>query len=225
MENQFTTTFIPKKPLMETSSGDAPVSRPVGLLSTISLILFIITIFITGIMYFWKSYETSNVASLSSSVDAVSKDFEPQLITQLQSLDRQLQNANMLVKNHTVISPIFDVLEASTLKQVQFSKFDVTFDPTAGIQVKMSGLADGYQSIAEQSDVLGSNTFLTDVIFSNFNLTQDGKVSFDLTFGVRPEFLNFQTAPIDGAQTPVTAAATVPPQGVISTATGTATTP
>ena len=66
----------------------------------------------------------------------------------------------------------------------------------------MSGVADGYQSIAEQSDVFGANTYLTDVIFSNFALTQSGQVSFDLSFGVQPQFLNFETAPLVGNGSP-----------------------
>jgi hypothetical protein len=64
----------------------------------------------------------------------------------------------------------------------------------------MSGTADSYQSIAQQSDVLGSSTFLKNVIFSNFFLTPQGKVSFDLSFGLTPDFVNFATAPL-AAQT------------------------
>lgn len=196
MENQFTTTFIPKKPMVtEAASGSAPVSRPVGFLSSISLILFFITIAIGGGVYFWKQYETKQVDLLAKSVQTVQKDFEPQLITELQLLDKQLRNANTLLKNHNIASPLFDLLESSTLKQVQFSKFEYVMDDTKGAQIKMSGIADGYQSIAQQADVLGSSTYLKNVIFSNFFLTQQGKVSFDLSFGVAPQFLNFQTAP------------------------------
>jgi hypothetical protein len=197
MENQFTTTFIPKKPMVqETASSSAPVSRPVGILSSLSLVIFFITIALGGGVYFWEQYETSNVALLADSVKKVEKEFEPQLITQLQSLDKQLRNANILVKNHTVASPLFDLLESTTLKQVQFGKFDYSVDEKTGVQVRMSGIADGYQSIAQQADVLGASTFLKNVIFSNFFLNQQGKVSFDLSFGITPDFLNFQTAPL-----------------------------
>lgn len=197
MENQFTTTFIPKKPMVtETSSGSAPVSRPVGFLSSISLILFFITLAVGGGVYLWEQYETKQVALLAQSVQAAQKEFEPQLITQLQLLDKQLKNANILIKNHTVTSPLFDLLESSTLRQVQFNKIDYTTDDAKGVTIKMSGVADGYQSIAQQADVLGASTYLKNVIFSNFFLTQQGKVSFDLTFGVAPQFLNYQTAPL-----------------------------
>ena len=200
MDNQLTTTFIPKKPITETTQqGSAPVSRPVGLLSTISAILFFLTIAICVGVYFLKAYETSQVANLSASIATVEKTFEPQLITKLQSLDKQLKNANALLDNHTVISPIFDMLEASTLKQVRFNKFDIAFDPVKGPQVTMSGEGDSYQSIAQQSDVLGSNTFLKNVLFSNFFLTQKGKISFDLSYGVSPDFVDFEKAPLAGA--------------------------
>lgn len=199
-QGPFTTTFIPKKPLVqESASHGVPVSRPVGLLTTLSTLLFIVTILIGGGVYFWQSYETNNVKVLADSVSKVEKAFEPQLITQLQSLDRQLRNANALLTSHTVISPIFDLLESSTLKQVKFTKLDIAFDDKKGVSVKMSGEADSYNSIAQQSDILGANTFLTDTIFSNFFQTQKGRTAFDLSFGVKPDFVDFEKAPIASA--------------------------
>ncbi len=187
-----------------TSGGGVPVSRPVGLLSTLSTIAFFVTILIAGGIYGWQSIETKKVADLGDSVAKVEKAFEPQLITQLQSLDRQLRNANLLLKNHTVISPVFDLLESSTLKQVKFTKLDIAFDDTKGTLIKMSGEADGYNTIAQQSDVLGANTFLKDTIFSNFFQNQKGRIAFDLSFGVRPDFVDFEKAPIAGSAAAVT---------------------
>lgn len=201
MENQFTTTFIPKKPMVQETST-APVSRPVGFLSSISLVIFIITLALGAGVFLWEKYETTQVEELAVSVQRVEKKFEPQLITQLQSLDKQLRNANILLKNHTVTSPLLDLLESSTLKQVQFNKFDVSTDEVKGVVVRMSGVAQDYDTIAQQSDVLGASSFLKNVIFSNFFLTPQGKVNFDLSFGISPEFLSFQTAPLSGLQTP-----------------------
>ena len=205
-QGQFTTTFIPKKPLTDvTPSGAQPVSRPVGLLSSISTILFFVTILIAGGVYFWKGYETKNVVVLADSIKKIEKTFEPELVTKLQSLDRQLKNGSTLVKGHTVVSPVFDLLESSTLKTVKFTKFDVVFDDVKGTQIKMSGEADGYRSIAQQSDVLGANSYLKDAIFSNFFLTPKGRISFDLSFGVKPDFVDFEkaliSAPLEGVTT------------------------
>lgn len=201
MENQFTTTFIPKKPMVPQQTDTRPVSRPVGFLSSMSLVLFIITLALAAGVFLWEKYETAKVQELAVSVQRVEKKFEPQLITQLQSLDKQLRNANTLLKNHTVTSPLLDLLESSTLKQVQFNKFDLSTDEVKGIQVRMSGVAQDYDTIAQQSEVLGASSFLKNVIFSNFFLTPQGKVNFDLSFGITPEFLGFQTAPLSGLGT------------------------
>ncbi len=198
-QGQFTTTFIPKKPLADvTPTGAQPVSRPVGFLSSISLVLFFVTLLMAGGVYFWKSYEEKNVIVLAESIKKIEKTFEPDLVAKLQSLDRQLKNGSVLIKGHTVISPVFDLLEVSTLKTVKFTKFDITFDDIKGTQIKMSGEADGYRSIAQQSDVFGANSYLKDAIFSNFFLTPKSKISFDLSFGVKPDFVDFEKAPLTG---------------------------
>lgn len=198
-QGQFTTTFIPKKPLAEvTPRSSGPVSRPVGFLSSISLVVFFITALLAGGVYFLKGYQEKNLAVLNESIKKIEKTFEPELVTELQALDRQLKNGSILVKNHTVVSPIFDLLESATLKSVKFTKFDVVFDDVKGVQVKMSGEADGYRSIAQQSDVFGANSYLKDAIFSNFFLNPKGQVSFDLSFGVRPDFVDFEKAPLAG---------------------------
>lgn len=201
-QGQFTTTFIPKKPLADvTPAGAQPVSRPVGLLSSISTILFFVTILIAGGVYFWKGYETKNVVVLADSIKKVEKTFEPDLVTKLQLLDRQLKNGSTLIKSHVVVSPIFDLLESSTLKPVKFTKLDIAFDDIKGTQIKMSGETDGYRSIAQQSDVFGASSYLKDAIFSNFFLTPKGRISFDLSFGVKPDFVDFEKAPLSGVTT------------------------
>jgi hypothetical protein len=201
MENQFTTTFIPKKPLAQETVSSAPISRPVGLFSTLVTLLFFISLIIAGGVYFFEKYEMNNVAVLAESVKKIEKGFEPQLISELQSLDKQLRNGNLVLKNHVVVSPIFDMLESSAIKQVRFTKFDLVFDDVKGVLVKMSGESDGYPSIAQQSDVLGSNSSLKDTIFSNFFLNQKGRVSFDVAFGVRPDLVDFEKAPLINVQT------------------------
>lgn len=198
MNETFTTTFVPKKPItpVTSSSGKAPVSRPVGFLSTISAILFFITIALGAGVYFWKQYQQTRVAQLAESVATIEKTFEPQLITELQSLDRQLKNANILLSGHTVASPIFGILETSTLPQVRFTRFDMTQEESKEVKVTMSGEADSYTFIAQQADILSKNTFIRNMIFSNFVLNQRGKITFDVTFGVRPEFVDFGRAPL-----------------------------
>lgn len=198
-QGQFTTTFSPKKPLAEvTPVGTKKISRPSGLLASISLVLFFITLFCAGGVYFWKGYQEKNVTNLASSIKKLEKTFEPELVMKLQTLDKQLKNGSVVIKNHRVVSPLFDFLEESTLKQVKFTKMDIVFDDIKGIQVRMSGEADGYRSIAQQADMFAANTYLKDTIFSNFFLTQKGRIAFDVAFGTKPDFVDFEKAPLTG---------------------------
>lgn len=197
MSEQFTTTFVPKKPVIQPpASRGASISRPAGLLTTISLFLFFLTAIMAGGIYFWQQFQTGNLDQLQKSVASIEETFEPQFITQLQKLDRQLIHAHTVLKNHTVVSPIFSLLETSTLPQVRFTRFEMTHEEGNDTLVKMSGEADGYTFIAQQSDVLSKNTFIKDMIFSNFVLTERGKISFDVSFSVRPEFVDFERAPL-----------------------------
>ena len=205
MENTFTTTFIPKKPIVPETSGPTPTSRPVGLLSTISTILFFVAIICAIGVYVWEKYETQQSAKLAASIALVEKSFEPQLITQLQTLDTQLKSANSILANHTVVTPIFNVLASSTLPQVQFTKMSLIDDATKGLTVTMSGVANSYQTIAQESDVLGSTSAFKNVLFSNFVLTTSGQISFDLSFYVDPSISNFVTAPLAAVTTPAPA--------------------
>lgn len=203
-QNQFTTTFIPKKPVTQATVANAPVSRPAGLFTTLVTLAFFLTILIAGGVYIWELSEKQKVAFLAESITKIEKEFETESVVKLQTLDKQLRNGSTLVKNHTVLSPVFSILESSTLPQVRFTKFDALFEDGKPLQIKMSGEADGYRSIAQQSDVFATNTFMKDAIFSNFALTQKGKISFDLSFGVKPELVDFEKAPLAIAPEPVT---------------------
>ena len=205
MENTFTTTFIPKKPIVPETSGPRPVSRPVGLLSAFSAVLFFVAIVCAVGVYVWQQYETQQSTKLAASIAIVEKSFDPQLITQLQTLDTQLKSANTVLADHTVVTPIFNVLASSTLPQIQFTKMGLIDDPVNGMSVTMSGVADSYQTIAQESDVLGSTSAFKNVLFSNFVLTTAGQISFDLSFDVDPSITNFSTAPLAAPATPVPA--------------------
>lgn len=198
MSDQFTTTFVPKKPMMPavSASGNA-VSRPVGLLTSLSTLFFFITLALAAGVYFWGQFQAKKNIQLEESLTRVEKTFEPQLITQLQKLDKQLKNGNLILNNHTVVSPVFAVLESSVIPQVRFTRFDFGIDEaTKTASVKMSGEADGYAFIAQQSEILSKNTSIRNMIFSNFVLTQRGKISFDVSFTVLPEFIDFKRAPL-----------------------------
>jgi len=190
MEQNFQTSFIPKKPMIEER---AKVSRPTGLLTIISIFIFITVVVAAGGLYFYKGIMEKNIATMSDNLVLAKNRFEPTKINQLQILDKRLRASDQILASHVAISPIFDALQTLTMKTVRYTKFSYSIDEkTTKIIVKMSGQAIGYRSIALQSDLFAKNKNILDPVFSNLTLDEKGNILFDLEFSVDPSFVDYK---------------------------------
>lgn len=190
MDKEFQTTFIPKKPLMEEPQKRARASRPLGIFSAVAIFIFIIAVIASGAVFAYERFLNNRLVTLKGSLELAEKSFEPSLIVALQSLDTRLRVAETLLNGHVAVSPVFRVIEDTTLQSIQYESFEYIFEGGQA-RVKMSGIARQYQTIAEQSLLFGENRFITNHIFSNFSLTSTGRVSFDLELIVSPELVLF----------------------------------
>jgi hypothetical protein len=191
MEQNFQTSFIPKKPIIKER---AVSSRPVGPLVIISLFVLFTVLIATGGLYFYKELTQKNIESMKENLKLAQNRFEPSKITELQTLDKRLHAANELLSAHVAVTPIFESLEKITMKTVRFTSFSYTRgeERNAPIKVEMKGEAVGYRSVALQSDLFAKNKNFIDPVFSNLTLDQAGNVMFDLEFSVEPSFLNYK---------------------------------
>lgn len=188
MEQNFQTSFIPKKPMIEQKVVTA--SKPAGFLLVISIIIFVAMIAVSAGAYFYKTTLSASVIQMQEDLVKARNRFEPTEITKLKNLDKRLDAANEVLSNHIAITPIFKALEVSTLKTIRYTSF--SFDANdKKIIVKVSGQAVGYRSVALQADVFSKNKNLIDPVFSNLSLNDKGNVLFDLTFSVDPNFVNY----------------------------------
>ena len=121
--------------------------------------------------------------------------FEPSKITELQVLSRRLDASEEILAKHIAVTPIFEALQAITMKTVRYTKFSYDFkgDQTRIVTIKMSGQAIGYRSVALQSDLFAQNRNLIDPIFFNLSLDDKGSVLFDLEFMVDPLLFDYKT--------------------------------
>jgi hypothetical protein len=192
METQFSTTFIPKKPVVTPEpSANMPVSRPLGFLSVVAWIIFAVSLVGAGAAYAYKTYTQKQNTDLAQSVARVEKNFEPTLLTELLRLDKKLTVANQLLRSHRSMSPFFDFLEASTLPSVRYSKIDFSFADDGTPKITLSGEGDSYRSIAQQSRIWSENQYIKNHIFSNFVLTSKGRIAYDLVFYVAPDVFSY----------------------------------
>ena len=194
MEQNFQTSFIPKKPMVEVR---ATATKPVGILVVLSMLVLFTILLGTAGLYFYKTSLTKSLAQMEGDLSKARNRFEPSKITELQLLDKRLRASSEILSNHIAISPIFQALQAITMKTVRYTQFSYELgnDKDAMVTVKISGIATGYRSIALQSDLFttkdeGKN--FIDPVFSNLSLNEKGNVLFDLEFSVDPSFVDYK---------------------------------
>ena len=193
MEQNFQTSFIPKKPILKESTVSA---RPISIFLIVSLFILFTVLLATGGLYFYKGIVVKKIAGMENTLNLAKNRFEPSKITELQIFDKRLRASSEILAKHFTIIPIFDALEQITMKSVRFTKFsyDLGTEDNSSINIKMSGIAIGYRSVALQSDLFAKNKNLIDPVFSNLMLDNSGNVIFDLEFSVDPGFVNYKQA-------------------------------
>ena len=191
MEQNFQTSFIPKKSMVVERS--AP-SKPVSFASVISIFALFTMVLSSGGLYFYKDILNKNIIQMKKDLDTAKNRFELSKINQLQDLDKRLNASKDILARHIAISPVFKALQDVTMKTVRYTKFSYSLgdDKNTKITIKMSGVALGYRSVALQSDLFTENKHLIDPVFSNLTLDDKGNVLFDLTFGVSADFVDYK---------------------------------
>ena len=188
MEQNFQTSFIPKKPMIEQRAVE---KRPIGLFLVIAISFFLVMVLVSAGAYFYRDYLTKSIVQMENDLTKAKGRFEPAEISKLKLLDKRLNASGDILSKHIAISPIFEALNALTMKTIRYTKF--SYDLTnIKIIVKMSGQAVGYRSIALQADLFTKNKNLIDPVFSNLSLDDKGNVLFDLVFSVDPSFVDYQ---------------------------------
>ena len=207
MDKNFQTSFIPKKPLAEPTVIKQKVS--LGIFGFAGILVFVISTALAAGLYFYNARLVQDLADKQDQLNAARNSLESPLIDSAKTLGRRITDANEILSNHIIVSPIFQALQLNTLKSIQFNHFSykISEDPTAQVSINMTGIARNYTSIALESDQLAKNKDIQNPIFSGLALdNQTGNVTFALQFTVSPDLVNF-TKHV-GDYTPVVAPAT-----------------
>ena len=192
MNNEFKTTFIPKRKLTQSKEvkGTTHSSGGNSFIMLIAILLFVTAVISSAGVYFYKMRISSAIKERLTSIQRAEKAFEPNVILDLKKLDIRLDSGSKLLRNHVALSDFFESLGESTLPSVSFTDF--TFSSKDGAHVEMSGEATGYLPIAQQSDLFEKNQYIQNPIFSDFELNEEtGNVNFSLTFDLNPELIRY----------------------------------
>lgn len=191
MEQNFQTSFIPKKPLIEHREKSAPAF---GLLTVVAIFILVTIVLASAGLFFYKGIMAKNIRTMEDQLNIAKNSFEPAKITELQVLDRRLRASAQILSGHIAITPVFTVLQDLTMKTVRYTKFTYVLgdENNSKVTIKMSGIAVGYRSVALQSDLFAKNQNIIDPVFSNLTLDTKGNVIFDLEFTVDPAFVDYK---------------------------------
>lgn len=194
MDQNFQTSFIPKKPIIK---EPVAAERPVGILLIFSLFLLFTVLIGTGGLYFYKLTLAKGITTKEAELVLAKNRFEPKKITELQVLGKRLNAANEILSKHITIIPVFTALQDLTMKTVRYTNFsyDLGTGDAKNITIKLSGVAIGYRDLALQADLFATRDIgknFIDPVFSNLSLDTNGNVLFDLEFSVDPSFVNYK---------------------------------
>ena len=180
MEPKFQTSFIPKKPILATTSGS--MKKSVDFFMVIAVVIFLGSIVLSAGVYTYKFLLEKNMQSLQDSLAKSKDQFDPNFIVYINRLNTRIETSKMLLKQHVSASAIFGFIGDHTLKSISYTDFSYTYGTDGTIKVVMKGIAPNYESIALQSEEFGKqNQYIKSPIFSDLNPDLNGNVVFTLT--------------------------------------------
>jgi len=217
MDPQVSTSFIPKKPLVENRRGSSS-----GFIFLIALLVFIGSVVAAGAAFLYGTYLESALAAKIRSLETAQGAFESAgAIETLIRLDRRLIEGKKLLSEHIAPSAIFYFLSAQTLERVRFTSFDYQLQKDGTAKIELKGITDDFPTIALQSDQFGASKVLRNIIFSDIAVEATGGVSFSLSATVEPELLLYSKNLTQAPAVVVPQGTPAAPTGATSTASST----
>lgn len=194
MDQEFQTSFIPKRPVSSDATTGLSTQREKkgGVLMLISIIVLVAALLAAAGVFAYKAYLVSSIEQAKSSLDRARDIFEPETIASLQSLDKRLNAAEIILGGHVAVSPILELLKEITYPNVQYTNFTyATNQATGDILVEMTGRASGFDWVGVQAEQFDKNPNIKNPIFSNLVQDNFGRIAFDLSFSVNKSFVTY----------------------------------
>lgn len=214
METKFQSSFIPRGPMAPVSAATFQRNnKKGGLFGFLAFLIFTLSLIITVGVYAYEKYQVSHIAKMGQELEAARQSLEADALNQVMRLNSRIESAQKIVDSHTAMSPLYDFLEANTVKSVRFTDFKYE-DTAEGIKVKLGGDARGYSALALQAQLFNKTKYVRNPVFTDLHLDEKGNVKFSFTADIDKALISYKTPP------QITAPVTTPT--VATTTTGTA---
>ena len=185
------TSFIPKKPIVESQPTDSGVS----LFLLLSVIVFIVTIALAGGVWLWKGSLVKQIEKDRIDLVAARNSYEEGTINDLVRLNDRIEESQNLLSKHLAVTPVFALLEENIIKNVQLKTMKFSYAGVDKIKIDLTGTARNYDALSNQSDAFGDLSvkgILSEPVVSDFMLNPDGSVSFNFNALVSAELVSYE---------------------------------
>lgn len=182
MESKITSSFIPKKPVVEVSNPASVRYRSSGVdfLLLISIVALVVAGVLSAGVFLYHNLTVTDAASQKDQLEKAREAFDTRLLDELTTTSDRIKVADGILAEHTAPSLFLESLERDTLTGVQFleMKYEQKTPSTASIALK--GKSANMNTVALQSARFGESSLLKNPIFAGVDLVPDG-VTFDVT--------------------------------------------
>lgn len=189
MANPLETSFIPQQPLLK-AEGTSARREPLNTAMVISLILFFVTVAVTGGMYYWRSVIVETVEGKKLELQDAESQFSIEQVRYYERLQVSLDTAKKLVDEHTIFSTVFDLIERRIAQNIGLTGLQYVNDLQKGTLVTLKGQAPSYAALYFQIEQWKKTETVTAVELEDFLLDDTtGIVNFTATLSVDPTSL------------------------------------
>ncbi len=192
METKFQSSFIPRGPMVQSSSSiqrGKPKNK--SFFGFIAFLIFILAILGSVGVYGYEKFLTSRIGKMGEELEAARQSLEADAINEVMRLNSRIESTQVILDKHTIISPVFDFLEVNTVKNVRFTSFKYEAKGS-GITLALQGEARGYSALALQAEALSKNKFVRNPVFTNLRLDEKGNVTFTFNATLDPSIVSLK---------------------------------
>ncbi len=190
MANPLETSFIPQQPLLK-AEGTSARREPLNTAMVVSLVVFFVTLAVTGGMYYWRSVIVDTVEERKLALQDAESQFSIEQVRYYERLQVALDTAKKLVDEHTIFSTVFDLIERRVAQNIGLTGLQYAMDPQKGTLVTLKGQAPTYAALYFQIEQWKSTETVTAVELEDFLLDDTtGIVNFTATLSVDPASLH-----------------------------------
>lgn len=195
METKFQSSFIPRGPMAPVSAATLQRnSKKSGFFGLIAFLIFSAAILGSIGTYGYEKFLVSRIAKMGEELEAARQSLEADALQEVMRLNTRIESTQKIVDKHTAMSPLFDFLEANTVKTVRFNNFSYQHG-ALGIKLNLKGEARGYTALALQAELFNKSKYIKNPVFTNLQLDQKGNVTFSFTGDLDSAIISYKTPP------------------------------